>query len=112
MNLGGSEDPTNAEVINPQNVIPAGPDTRYPNAEPVYPPEAGRRHEQGTVAVLVHVNPLGIPESVEIVHSSGYKALDDAARNAILGWHFRPGTRDGKPVESVFPFQVEFSIAP
>jgi TonB family protein len=112
LNLGGSDDPTNAQVINPQNVIPAGPDTRYRNAAPIYPAEAGRRHEQGTVAVLVHVNALGIPISVDIVQSSGHKALDDAARNAILNWHFHPGTRDGKPVDSVFPFQIEFSINP
>jgi protein TonB len=89
-------------------VVPAGPDTRYHNIDPVYPKDAARRGEQGTVGLLVHITADGLARSIDIIASSGFKALDDSARNAVLTWHFRPGLRDGQPVESEMTFQVRF----
>jgi protein TonB len=91
-------------------VIPAGPDSTVHNAPPVYPEEAARRNEQGTVHLLIHVGPDGSATAVDIVRSSGYPLLDDAARRAVLGWHFRPGTQGGVPVASVLPFNVHFEL--
>jgi protein TonB len=78
--------------------------------EPVYPPAAARRGEEGTVALLVHVAPTGVPRSVEVIQSSGFKALDESARNAVLTWHFHPGIREGTPVDSDFTLQVRFRV--
>ncbi len=110
MNLGGTDSLTNATVEDSQNVISAGPDARYHNAEPIYPREAARRGEEGDVGLLIHITPAGIPAAVDIVRSSGYRALDDAARNAVLGWHFHPGMQDGRPVDSDFKLQVRFRV--
>ncbi len=110
MNLGGTDSPSNATVIDRQNIIPAGPDTRYHNAEPIYPPESARRGEEGIVALLVHVTPDGLPRSIEIVQSSGFRSLDNSARDAVLGWHFHPGMQDGKPIDSDFTLQVRFRV--
>jgi protein TonB len=110
LNLGGTDSPTNAVVEDADNVVPAGPDARYHNVDPVYPPAAARRGEHGTVGLLVHISPDGLPRTVDVIQSSGFKALDDSARDAVLRWHFRPGTQDGKPVDSEFALQVRFRV--
>jgi protein TonB len=108
LNLGGTDSPSNATVVESESVIAAGPDARYHNIDPVYPKEAARRGEQGTVGLLVHIAPDGLARSIDIIASSGFKALDDSARDAVLTWHFRPGLRDGRPVDSEMMFQVRF----
>ena len=42
-----------------RSVIPASVDAKFRNREPVYPPEAVRRAEQGAVILLIHVSPAG-----------------------------------------------------
>jgi len=110
LNLGGTDSPTNATVEASQHVVSAGPDARYHNIEPIYPPEAARRGEQGVVALLIHITAQGIPFAIDITQSSGYADLDNSARNAVYGWRFRPGQRDGRPVNSDFTLQVRFSL--
>ncbi len=110
LNLGGTDSPSNATVVEAENVIPVGPDARYHNIDPVYPRDAAHRGEQGTVGLLIHVTPEGLARSIDIVESSGFKALDDSARDAVLTWHFHPGQRDGKPVDSEILFQVRFRV--
>lgn len=60
-----------------------------------YPHIAAQRHEQGTVILRVLVGADGLPQRVEIEHSSGSRALDDAARAAVGRWTFQPGTLGG-----------------
>jgi protein TonB len=110
LNLGGTDSPSNAIVADTPNVIPAGPDAAYHNIDPVYPPEAARRGQQGTVELLIQVGPDGTARAVDVTSSSGFGTLDRAARDAVLAWHFRPGLRDGKPVASQFPLQIRFRI--
>lgn len=66
--------------------------TRTPVA---YPHDAAQRHEQGTVILRVLVGEDGKPQTVEIERSSGFRALDTAARSAVLRWTFTPGTHNG-----------------
>lgn len=54
---------------------------RFPS--PTYPASARSAKQQGTVRVLVTVEASGLPSSVEVSGSSGYPALDRAARDAI-----------------------------
>ena len=37
-------------------------------------------------------------------------ALDRAAREAAVKWHFRPGTRDGIPVPTTVPYTMVFQL--
>ncbi|HZP66295.1 MAG TPA: energy transducer TonB [Rudaea sp.] len=60
-----------------------------------YPLESARRREHGKVLLRVLVGADGVPQTVEIEHSSGFVRLDTAARDAVLRWKFRPGTRNG-----------------
>ena len=111
LNLGGTDSPSNATVEDATNVTPASPDNRYRNRDPIYPPDAARRGQQGAVVLLIHVGVDGVPTSVEITQSSGVRSLDRAAQDAVLLWHFHAGLRDGKPVPSDFPLQIRFRIA-
>ena len=99
INLGGNNSETNAIVTGP-NVIPASVDAKYHNQEPDYPSEAVRRAEQGAVTLLIHVSAEGLAREVDIEQSSGFMSLDNAARGAVMGWHFLPAVqgRPGDPV--------------
>jgi len=97
-------------VLDSPDVVPVGPDARYHNRDPVYPPDAARRGEEGTVYLLVHITPLGTAGSVDIVQTSGYPELDDSARDAVLRWHFNPATQGGIAVATDFSLQVRFRV--
>lgn len=96
-------------LVSGPDVVPAGPDPRFRNVPPAYPVEAGRRHEQGAVLLLIHIAPDGTARAVEVTQSSGWAALDRAAREAVRRWHFRPAQQDGIPVDSELPFRIVFA---
>jgi protein TonB len=110
LNLGGTDSPSNAIVLDSPNVVPVGPDAHYHNRDPVYPPDAARHGEEGTVVLLVHITPLGTAGSVDIVQTSGYPELDDSARDAVQHWHFNPATQGGVAVATDFTLQVRFRL--
>jgi periplasmic protein TonB len=109
ISLGGTDSDTNAIATGP-NLIPASVDTKFRNKDPVYPLEASIRGEHGAVTLLIHVSPEGLASDVDIAQSSGYTALDRAARDAVLKWHFLPAVRDGKPIEFEMPLRVVFRV--
>jgi len=108
-NLGGTNSETNA-IVRGDAVVPAKPDARFRNHEPVYPDAAARRGEQGTVVLLIHVGPDGRPSGVDVLRSSGFRLLDRAAEQAVAGWHFLPAIRDGQAVPASMPLRVVFSL--
>lgn len=63
-----------------------------------YPAPAIRSRQQGEVLLKVWVDASGRAQQVEIARSSGYRLLDAAAREAVLGAHFVPVLRDGVAV--------------
>jgi protein TonB len=109
ISLGGTDSDTNAIATGP-NLIPASVDTKFHNKDPVYPAEASIRGEHGAVTLLIHVSPEGLASDVDIAQSSGYTALDRAARDAVLKWHFLPAVRDGRPIEFEMPLRVVFRL--
>ncbi len=60
-----------------------------------YPRIAVLNREQGTVTLRVLVGIDGKPQQIEIDDSSGSRALDVAARDAVRRWTFKPGMRAG-----------------
>jgi protein TonB len=110
LNLGGTDSPSNAVVLDSPDVVAVGPDASYHNRDPVYPPEAARRGEEGTVVLLVHITPLGTAGSIDIVQTSGFPDLDESARSAVLHWHFNPAKQGGLPVATDFSLQVRFKV--
>jgi protein TonB len=105
----GNNQPAGFGLVADDKVIPARPDSRV-NLPPAYPPEALLHAEQGRVLLSIQVDTGGRATGVNFVASSGYTILDNAARNAILGWHFVPASFRGRPVTSTFLLPVTFEI--
>jgi protein TonB len=109
INLGGTDSLSNVLVEGDQ-VIPAGPDPKVHNREPIYPDEAVRRGEQGLVILRIQVSPEGLPDLVDIARSSGFTRLDSAARDAVVTWRFVPAVRDGQPIPSSMALRIQFLL--
>lgn len=80
------------------------------NAPPGYPPTSVQLGEQGVVVVRMRISPDGLVTEVEVVQSSGYARLDDAARAALARWHFTPAVQNGEAVESVQDLPIRFRL--
>ncbi len=78
------------------------------NLPPAYPPEAERRREEGTVALALHIGADGFVDRVDMVQSSGYPLLDQAAVSRLRTWHFTPAVQGGVPVASIYRIAVTF----
>ena len=98
------------DVLGPK-LVPPGRDPSKQNLPPRYPVEAARRGEEGTVRLLVDIAASGVPETVAIQSSSGSASLDEAARAAVLTWHFTPAMRDGHPIGAEIPYVFNFCIS-
>lgn len=109
INLGGTDSLSNV-LVTGERVIPAGPDPKVHNREPVYPDEAVRRGEQGQVVLLIHVTADGLAGQVDIERSSGFRLLDRAARDAVATWRFVPAVENGQPVPSSMSMRVVFQL--
>jgi len=74
-------------------------------APPVYPKESQRRREHGTVILRVLVDAHGLPAQVRIERSSGFERLDEAAREAVEKFLFRPYEVNGvaQPAQVLIP---------
>jgi len=69
---------------------------------PVYPLASRRRGEEGEVRLLVGVARDGSTASVEVVGTSGFSALDEAAVFAVRRWRFAPGSPEKLIVPVIF----------
>jgi protein TonB len=108
ISLTGTDSASNALVIGP-NVIPASPDDSKRNRPPLYPPEAARRGQTGTVVVLIHITPMGLTGRADVVRSSGVASLDRSAVDAVMGWRFRPAVRAGRAIPSEMAMEFVFT---
>jgi protein TonB len=107
----GNNQPAGYGLVVSTKIIPAAPDARV-NAPPAYPPEALAHGEQGRVLLSIQVEPSGRASAVRIVASSGFLVLDEAARDAVLGWQFLPANCNGRAVPSMLLLPVKFEIDP
>ena len=116
---------------SPIRVAPAAPAPVAPAAEPTagplalgsdlaigcpdrqvprYPADARRRREQGTVTLRVELAESGRVAQVTVAKSSGSRALDDAAVDAIRAWRCSPAERDGRPVRAIATQALDFVL--
>lgn len=91
---------------------PAAPAISQPQPistpSPKYPPQALRKGEQGTVMVSAEIGVDGVPSSVEVANSSGSRALDRAAVDAVKRWRFRPAMTEGRPIPGRVQVPINF----
>ncbi|HSM96288.1 MAG TPA: energy transducer TonB [Rhizomicrobium sp.] len=79
------------------------------NMQPAYPATALPTRESGATVVSALVKTDGTVREVRLRQSSGYADLDTAAANAVNGWKFVPGTKDGQPVDAWTNIQIVFT---
>lgn len=81
------------------------------NPKPQYPPISQQLEEQGTVHLLVTVNPRGQVSQVQIKHSSGYPRLDSAALQAVQQWQFIPAKQGDNPITATTIVPIVFKLS-
>lgn len=75
-----------------------------------YPRALLARKIQGNVILRLHVDSAGklVPDSTQIIESSGQPELDSAALRGVPQLRFQPATRKGQPLRTSFLFPVFF----
>lgn len=103
--LAGCHTSTPAPVAAPAVRVPASMPAAC--AQPAWPPGEQRRGAQGRVTLHFTVEADGKVSAAAVIRSSGYPALDQAARDALAKCRFQPETLDGKPVASkvIMPYE-------
>lgn len=82
--------------FKPKGVL-SGPVATH-EADPKYPPDLIAQHVQGQVILYAIIRKDGSIDSIQLVRSLEPQ-LDRNAIEALAQWKFRPGTRDGVPVD-------------
>lgn len=77
---------------------------------PRYPIDSRRKREQGTVVLALILGVDGAVESLSIAQSSGFARLDNAARDAVKGWRWKPTIRGGQPVRVKGVVEIPFVL--
>ncbi len=91
-------------------------DDRYRKPRPVnainppYPPGAKLRKEQGVVLYRVSVNADGKIDGIELVRSSGFPVLDQAAREAVMRTAFVPAFWMNRPLADQVTIRIKFEL--
>jgi len=80
------------------------------NPAPIYPSVSRRMGEQGRVMLRVLVNAQGAADDVQILTSSGFSRLDEAARDAVQRWKFVPAKRGSEPVPAWVRIPIPFIL--
>jgi len=103
--LAGCHTVTPAPISAPAVRVPASMPAGC--APPAWPSGEKRRGAQGRVTLHFTVQADGKVSEAAVIRSSGYPALDEAARDALAKCVFQPETLDGKPVTSkvIMPYQ-------
>ncbi len=78
--------------------------------QPVYPVQALRAREQGTVLVLAQVDINGHVSDARVVRRSGSSTLDRAASNEVRRWKFEPALHDGQPIVASVEVPVSYRL--
>lgn len=77
--------------------------------EPEYSEQARKAKYQGTVVLSLVVRTDGSVDNLRVVQSLGL-GLDEKAMEAVRQWKFRPGLRNGAPVNVAAVIEVTFRL--
>ena len=95
----------------PRPIAAIAPSRYRSTPQPDYPIASRRRHEEGTVQLVVTIGPDGRPVRVSLFRSSGHPLLDQAAMDKVRReWTFEPARASGVPVASEGIVPVRYSL--
>ncbi|GAU07395.1 energy transducer TonB [Desulfoplanes formicivorans] len=77
---------------------------------PVYPFQARRKGITGKVTARFLVNMTGMVEKISIVTSEPKGVFDQAVKECIAKWRFKPGIYKGKPVATWMMIPISFKL--
>ena len=109
----GEPDPDRTSNSSAQAAIVAGgaPVALFSSCKkPVWPRAALAAGRTGTVTLGFNISVDGKPVASRVDKSSGHDDLDQAARAGIEQCRFRPGTKNGKPVETWMKMQYVWML--
>ena len=89
--------------------VKANPDY-FQNPAPEYPELAKQMQQEGLVLLSVDVDRTGYPLKIEMIKSSGFPLLDQAALKAVRHWKFQPGSIGNVPIESTVNVPIRFRL--
>jgi len=87
------------------------PRFRAPPTPPQYPQFARRQQQTGVVVLAVYLDAKGQQERRQIMKSSGYQLLDQAAEKAVSRWQFLPEIHAGLAVPSRIEIPIQFALS-
>jgi protein TonB len=96
----------------PKYLPPGGADTEPEVLGEVkisYPEEAKKNEIEGTVRLKVSVDAQGVVQEVVVVSGPGY-GLNEAARDAVRRFKFKPATKKGEAVGAVLVYNYTFLL--
>lgn len=99
-------------VAAPPSIVPGGDLSTQMVAgkPPRYPVESRRRKEQGTVVLSLTLGLDGAVEAITVSRSSGFARLDDAAKDAVKRWRWRPTIQQGQAVRVKGVVEIPFVL--
>lgn len=75
-----------------------------------YPRRALQRGWEGSFVIAIEVLPTGEVGRWQVMKSTGYSLLDEAAIEAVRQWRFHPATEQGKAVASCIQIPIHFKL--
>ena len=105
-------------VPSAQPAPPSPPPVQLPSSDadylqnppPPYPALSKRFNEQGKTTVKVLIGANGLPQRAEIVRSSGFARLDQAALATVMRWRYVPGKRGGVAEDMWFNVPINWVL--
>ena len=106
---GASESASTTSHVTGIEVKKAQPDYAY-NPQPDYPLLMRDQGIGGVVWLRAMVEPDGTARDINLLKSSGYRLLDEAAMRAVRSWRFIPARRGDQTLASWVEFPIRFSL--
>ena len=78
--------------------------------QPLYPMMAKSKGIEGVVVLLITVQADGTVDSVEVSSATPEYIFNEAAKNAVKRWRFKPGIKNGDPVATRVSAPLRFQL--